>query len=427
MGRTWALLMFGLVGCGSSGSSDGGGGSSGEGGGTASAYPTVHWPSIHRDSRNSDFVDIDGARDLEPAFSADAGLVVAVMTVGPTGNLYATGGGGNCNLYAFDHQTGEMRWCTGEIGGGAISSSALSDTDGNLYVADEENMYSFNVIGVSRWKAPIDSAPLSSLFTPEGNLLFISNAGVVRVLDRATGEALIEPLELLPGYESMGLSGCLAGGSEDNCVVANTPAMNPETGALFLTFNRPGQMLGSILALQYTPGDPPTLDPNPLWEAQILVGGGGATPTLSVDGSRLYVTDASNDLYSVDTATGDVVWSVDIGFAPLGSPSVSPSGRIIPGPLGRLVAVQDRGDRGEILWDREDLPAVGVVAQAREVGYAYTLGTPGSIVAFDVETGDTLDEEPGNQNASIGVTLDSEGRVFTTSFNGGISAYAPAR
>ena len=59
---------------------------------------------------------------------------------------------------------------------------------------------------------------------------------------------------------------------------------------------------------------------------------------------------------------------------------------------------------------------------AGEVAYVVSQG----MVTLDVLTGETLDEDPAETDATIGITLASDGRVYTAGLTSGIFAFAPA-
>ena len=395
------------------------------GGSACDPYPQIHWPGIHRGPRNSDAIDSDGATRLEPLFTTPLrGVVGLAVTLGPTDTLYATTGrsfvGDPCHFYILDPFTGVVRGCTDALDERAVRSAPLSDAGGRVFIADGRFMHAFTPEGQLLWKSPIDSAPLSAQLTRSGRLIFISSAGIIYVLDRSTGEQILEPVVTVPGATGGDTGDCLRGGAGSGCVSANTLAIASDD-TFYFTLARGGAH-ADVVAMQLRADEtPPRIVP--LWASVgVLGGGGGASPTLSASEARLYLTDNAHQLIALEAASGEVAWRFDIGFAPAGSPSVSSSGRIVPAALGRLLAVQDDGPRGRLLWSRPDIVANGLVAQAGDVGYTVA---DGALLVFEADTGRTLQSLPGPRN-SVGVSLASDGRVYTVSLGGEIRGYGPA-
>lgn len=410
-----------------------------------SAYPATGWPVIHRDSRNSDASDTPGPDDVTPSFHVlGGGAVAAAATVGPEGNVYVGVGPGlgslaegACHLFAFDGKSGEPLWCSNRVNDRAVTSSPTIDRDGNVYMGDNRAMNSFTAAGVFRWSRPIEGFPLSSQFTPDGHLIFITHIAVIYVLERESGMPVIDPVRLLPGVsytpKPLDYLDCGDGSTQGACPCANTLSIDQETGAFYFTLTRPGDLSTRLVAMRYVAGRPPRIEP--LWENAALEGGSASSPNISADGSRLYVTDQANHLLALEAQTGDILWSYDLGFSPLGSSSSSSSGVIIPtGGFGApLLALLDTGDRADLLWVRRDLETRGITVQrGNDRAYA-AVASAGRrmgirLVVLDSRTGATLDEEPisGVEFATMGTSMSEDGRVYVPGFLSGLWAFAPA-
>jgi len=410
----------------------------------ASAYPSTGWPVIHRDSRNSDAMDTPGPDDVSPAFHVLARWPIgAGATVDPEGNVYVGVGlffgqarEEDCHLYAFDGDTGEQLWCSNLLNDRAVTSSPTIDRDGQVYIGDNRAMHSFTREGVVRWSRPIEGFPISSLFTPDGHLIFITHIGNIYVLRRDTGTPVIEPVVLLPevSYTPSPLDyvECLVGSSDSECYSANTLSMNPKTGAFYFTLTRPGDPTSRLMAMRYVQGSPPRIEP--LWETAALEGGSATSPDISPDGSRLYVNDQAEHLLAMDADTGEILWTYDLGFSPLGSPSTSRSGVIIPtGGFGAfLIALQDMGDHAALLWSRPEMGTRGITVQ-RGTDRAYVVGnTTGrffgvNLFVLDLQTGETLDEETvsATEFSTVGTTMSEAGHVYVPGLLGGMWGFSP--
>lgn len=400
---------------------------------TTSAY-APSWSAIHADGRNSDFAAVDGPRALEAAWRYRSdGLITVGPTSDPQGRVYLTDNGGSCHLQALDGASGELLWCSDELDLGGAISSALVDREGHLYVADSEALHAFDRDGALRWESPIVGVPLSSQLTPEGHVVLVTNIGQVHVVDRATGEKVVPPRELIPGRGftlAESLWPCARG--LPGCPSANTIAVHPDTGRIFLTWWEPGAPQASVRALDV---DVDAEDPDAAiadaWSNDALPNGSGSSPTLSADGTHLYVTDGVDSLHALDVGTGDVVWSYRIGWNADGSPSVSPDGLVMPAGAGATLAVADEGDRGVLAWRRDDLVNLGIATQAvGDVAYV-TLPREGrevDIAVVDTRDGTVLDRDPleGAALFTVGTTLMPDGTVLVPTFAGTLHAFRPA-
>ena len=331
-----------------------------------------------------------------------------------------------------DAATGETVWCSDEVGRLAVISSPLLDQDGRIYLADAEAMHAFDPDGALLWESPIVGVPLSAQFTPGGDVVFITNIGHIYVLDRTTGAPVVAPHEVVPGATfdpADGVMACAMGTAE--CPSANTPAIDLATGRFFFTFWEPGADAAGIRAVQITEGESPAI--SPLWTNDALPGGSASSPVLSDDGSRVYLNDNAGGLHALDAATGEPIWSLPIGYATGGSPSLSPDGLIMPagGGCAAVVAVADRGDRGEVAWRQEAWLNRGVSTQA-DGGRAYVTvnraDQQNDLVVVDTATGDELDREPlpGDAGFTVGTTLGPDGTVYVPTIRGQLFAFRPA-
>lgn len=387
------------------------------------------WSAVHADAANSDYHPHPGPGRLALAWSRRFG---GMINLGPTsddrGRLYVTTSGPGCRLHALDRATGETVWCSAAPDRLAVASSPLIDRDGVLYLGDGRAMHAFDPAGRSLWRTPITGVALWAQFTPAGDLLFVTHVGVVYLLDRETGATRAPPLFLVPDARfnpADGARACMRG--EPGCPAANTPAMDLRTGRFFFTFWAPGAARAGVRAMRVVGGPPGVV---PEWVNDALPGGSASSPTLSADGSRLYVTDNAGGLHALAAATGDILWSVDIGSATSGSVSVSPEGLIMPagGATAALMAVQDRGSFGEVIWRRSDLLNRGIAAQAQG-GLAYATVARGEgrldLVIVDARTGESLDTQalPGRPRLTVGTTLDRGGAVYAPTLTGDLHAF----
>lgn len=406
--------------------------------------PTAYaagWSAVHADAANTDYSPVEGADDLTPAWqrrfegSVRIGPLPWTINLGPTvgedGTVYLTSTTPGCHLQALDGATGETQWCSSEVGLMAVASSALLDRDGRLFVADGEAMHALDARGEVLWEVPIVGVPLSSQFTPEGRLIFITHIGNVHVLDRATGEAVLPTVELVPGATWDPASGVMAcaRGTED-CPAANTLAVDERNGRFTFTFWEPGEPQAGVRAMQYSEDPEPAV--TTLWTNDSLPGGSASSPVLSADGSRVYVNDNVDSVHALDAATGDAIWSFPIGFASGGSPSLSPEGVIMPAGGGEspLLALRDDGDSASLLWRHDAELNRGIATQAAGGRVYATVARDrfgNDLVVLDAATGAELDREPlpGTPVFTVGTTVGPDGTVYVPAVVGDLYAFTP--
>lgn len=411
---------------------------------TATATPTLPaaapaWSAVHADGANTDYLAVPGRDTLALVWerhfqgSIQIGPLPWTINLGPTitpdGQVYLTSTVTGCHLQAIDGATGETRWCAPGLDVFAVASSPLIDRDGRLFIADGTAMHALDADGTVLWSTPIVGVPFSAQFTAEGRVLFITHIGRIYVLDRDTGAAMLPPVELIPGATwdpSEGIFACAVGTAA--CPSANTPAIDAPSGRFYFTFWAPGAEQAGLRAMRYREEPVPAI--TDLWTNDTLPGGSASSPVLSPDGARVYVNDYVDAMHALDAVTGAGLWRVTIGFASGGSPSLSPAGIIMPagGGTSPLLAVRDHGDRGEIIWRRDDLLNRGIATQVAGDRVYATIGIGGGrndLVIVDALTGDEIDRQPipGISAFTVGTTVGLDGTVYVPSIVGGLYAY----
>lgn len=95
----------------------------------------------------------------------DACAVLSAVTIGPDGNLYVTTGKSNgySNLHAFD-RNGNPLWDSSALDSWAVSSSAVVDCDGDVYISDCDQFWSFHRDGSVKWVVLIPTSFATSAF-----------------------------------------------------------------------------------------------------------------------------------------------------------------------------------------------------------------------------------------------------------------------
>ncbi|WP_276374592.1 PQQ-binding-like beta-propeller repeat protein [Chryseolinea sp. H1M3-3] len=388
------------------------------------------WSAVHADARNSDYSNETGPGKVSLAWQKKFD---GTINLGPTsdakGHVYITTSADGCHLYSLDANTGEIIWCTDEVNQYAVASSALLDNEGRIFIADDSAMNAFSDTGTLLWKTPIIGFPLSAQFTQTGRLIFITHIGRIYVLDRETGETVMQPVSLIPNDSTLSdfdPIACMRG--SEKCPCANTLAFDLHSGRFFFTFWAPGTAQASLTAMVYAEDPVPSV--TALWTNQSLSGGSASSPDLSIDGSKVYVNDNDVSIHALDAGSGENIWSFNIGYEPGGSQSTSPKGLIIPagGKNAGLLAIRDKGTSAELLWRNDSLQNRGIVTQTAN-NLAYATVKVGQLkydlVIIDVRSGQELDREhlPGLPFFSVGITIGYDGTIYVPTFNGYLYAY----
>jgi len=406
------------------------------------------WSAVHADGANSDYspAAIADAPEMRWRRSFDGPLKAGALewtinlgaTVPDSGMLYLTTTVPGCHLQAIDTTTGATAWCSAEVNFQAVVSSPLIDSGGRLFLADGTAMRSFAPDGSVVWTTPIVGVPLSAQFTPAGNLFFITHVGIAYILDRASGDPVMAPFALVPGATwdgTTGLSACAQG--LPGCPSANTPAIDARNGRVFFTFWEPGAEQAGVRAMRIVE-DGPKVSLVPLWENSSLPGGSASSPTLSADGSRVYVTDNVDSVHALDAETGESIWKFAFGAKAGGSVSISPEG-VIMAAGGDLQAIEDVGDHAELLWKWDGVANHGIATQAAGNRAVATVAAGGrdvdpasryrnDLVVIDTRTGAELSRVPieGATVFSVGITIGPDGSIYVPFIQGDLLAFGPA-
>jgi outer membrane protein assembly factor BamB len=363
-------------------------------------YSPGGWSTLHRGPANRKLVPrapLGGAYSIWTALEGAA--VLTAPTMSPDGRtLYVASGkaAGYANLHAFDLD-GDLLWDSGawqDPGRGvdpcAILSSPIVDREGDIYLGDCNQLFAYRADGELKWVTSLpevqegdwvasERIPVNALttavFTKAGNVLGITNAGDVVVVDRASGRVLNAPMRLpghvpppspMPMPESVFGEGLvdpeirewswqlLFGGAMRS---ANTPAVEMGSGRVFVAATSTERGKGALYALDLdeTPGAVAveiafSTDMGP---------GSGSSPSLSPAGDRVYVSDEEGQFYGVDAGTGKVIWTL---------PTKAASAAAAVGANGDVFTLQANGpaliamtESGEYRWE-SDLAALAKAA-----------------------------------------------------------------
>jgi outer membrane protein assembly factor BamB len=417
-----ALLTAMLTGCGNTDS-------------WVEAKPADGWPAQYGDARNSSSSPTPGADELRLEWTRSVkGDLAAGVALGSGSYLAVnaqTAGGCSLMVWEFDNRA-RQRWCTRLVQGGATSSPLLDGFD-NLYIGQPGAMLSFPPTQWIRWRKPVIGMPTTPRILAPGQLLVVTHLGQVLVFDAHRGTVAGTPLDLVEGVDprdsERGLADCQP--ARPRCPVASAPAFAASTGIVVLGLWEPDADAPVLVGLRYRQGQTPQLSRE--WTSDAVGGGPLASPVLSADGSTVYVNGRDEHLWAIDSADGEAKWSVPLDYLAQTPPSVSPDGLIIAGggPGAKLTAVRDEGDRGEVVWTRDDVQPLSASSQSG-ADVAYTVARDGedgqALTVFDPADGRTVNRYPLPQATGwpVGVSVGHDRRVVTATSDGIVYGFAPA-
>ncbi len=398
------------------------------------AHPADGWPAQYGDAGNSSYTPTAGADGLVPDWRRSVkGDLAAQVAIGSSGYLAAnaqtTAG---CSLMVWESgNKGRQRWC-GRLWQGGGLSGPLFDGFDNLYVGQPGAILSFPTTQWIRWRAPVIGLPLTPRILAPDQLLVLTHLGQVQVFDAHRGTVVGTSMDLVAGVDptdsQRGLADCQLG--RPRCPVSAAPAFSPASNILVLGLWEPNAEAPIVVGLRYRPGQTPPLVRE--WTSTDVGGGPLASPVLSSDGKTAYLNGRDGRLWALDTANGKAKWSVALNYQPQTPPSVSPDGLIVAGggPDAKLVAVKDGGDRGEVVWKRDDVVPLSTSSRAG-ADVAYTVARDGengmTLLVFDPADGHTVNAYP-LRNATgfpVGVSIGHDRRVVTATSDGQVYAFAP--
>jgi outer membrane protein assembly factor BamB len=380
------------------------------------------WPTGHRDSSNTDFVPIElgTSFELEKRF-LQGHAIFWPPTIGLDGTSYVVTGAppGNSHLFAISPD-GEVLWSAkpqeslADLDSFAIMNAPTIDAEGDLYVGDRDQLWAFKPNGDVKWVVDLKQYGVEWGFmtvvlsrqryvggvTTDGKVLFFwSHDGELAMpaleLPGGPGPApedeapeflwkdLMDPdlvpflFNLIQGWE---------------LEVANTPALHPETGRLYITAAGATPDIGVLYGIDIT-DDALTI----AFQAP-MGGGSGTSPAISHDGKSVYAVDEFGRMIAIDAHTGKRLWQSNEGGGGSASPSIGPDETIYtPFQDGITAYTKD----GQVRWEKsystlckERLPEPGGV-------WNYVLSEP---VAF-VDSILTVGKRRGWMNVVCGYHL----------------------
>jgi len=149
-------------------------------------------------------------------------------------------------------------------------------------------------------------------------------------------------------------------------------------------------------------------------------GGTASTPAISPDGKRVYIADAFNTIYAIDTVSGERIWSLDVENKVAGSINVSAdNGELYVNTRTKIKKVFDRGDHAELGWTanlnmyetgflQTNMKGLGAEIAANGIAFTGAAGVVAGKQKFPLQLGaGIIDKETGEVKYFAGGAEDS--------------------
>jgi len=345
------------------------------------------WPAGHRDSGNTDFVPIElGASFAMKKHLLEGHPIFFPPTIGLDETSYVTTGAprGESHLFAISAD-GEVLWSAKpqesleDLDSFAIMNAPTIDAEGDLYVGDRDQLWAFEPDGDVKWVVDlkqygVDWGFMSVMLSRQRYVGGVTTNGKVLFFWSHDGKLAMPPLDL-PGAAGPPaadeppeflwkdlmdpdlipfLFNLIQGWELE---VANTPAIHPETGRLYITAAGAAAGTGVLYGIDIT-DDALTI----AFQAP-MGGGSGTSPAISHDGTQVYAVDEAGRMIAIDAHTGRRLWQSKEGGGGSASPSVGHDETIYTPFQEQITAYTKDGD---MKWTlsysaicRERLPAPG--------------------------------------------------------------------
>ncbi|MGB5813391.1 MAG: PQQ-binding-like beta-propeller repeat protein [Polyangiales bacterium] len=331
------------------------------------------WPAGHRDSGNTDYVPTSLRSEYElHAHLLRGHPIFWPPTIGVDGISYVVTGSppGESHLFALSPE-GEVLWSAppqeslADLDSFAIMNAPTIDDAGDLYVGDRNQLWAFRPNGEVKWVVDlepygVDWGFMTVMLSRQNYVGGVTTNGKVLFFTSHDGELAAPPLDLPggagPPAEDEPPDGLWKGLMDPTLIpflfnliqgweleVANTPALHPETGRLYITAAGKSPDTGVLYGIDITDD---TL--SIAFEAP-MGGGSGTSPAISQDGNSVYAVDEWGRMISIDAHTGRRNWQSEQGGGGSASPSVGADETIYTPFQDRITAyAQD----GAVRWQR---------------------------------------------------------------------------
>lgn len=370
-------------------------------------YGQTGWPTAHRDSRNSDYAPFVLPSSYQIKWNAldrQGEIPGSATFFGPSqgidGGLWQHSGRGTgfSHFHKIDPANGDILFETPPWAGSClnfnecldqdlstpdnavVAQAPLVDVDGNVYIADFDQYWSFDKDGGLRWVVhfndlitpigEVTSSFISSIISKEGYVGGITADCHLVLLNRADGTLAVPVLVLPCGpttpnnpalfslnfmwysdgevyfpFRQLILEGLFGEGPPN----VNTPSVDPQTGRIFFVHRDAvdPDNHDAVTAIDLVDDGAGGKEAVIAWTSQ-LGPNSGASVAISPDGSEVYTVDGNSTIWGFDAQTGDAIFSTGGLGQAAASPTVGPDGFVYA--AGTEVLVSLNPDDGSIRW-----------------------------------------------------------------------------
>lgn len=379
------------------------------------ARPVAFGRALHTDIHGSDEVATVLAPMFEPAWTVETHMFVAEGPVfDSTGNIYFSPAfsAEPVLVVSLEPKSGQRRWAIAGESAGAGTPLILDDEvsgEERVYVVTSHRAVALDTGGNILWDTPVQSASDlnagvdhdkdeaghhcygTNYHQQTHSLVAVMGNGQIVVLDPETGLSKLSEAFVLPGAPTavtnfelpagiskranldvahMSVNGdvsadpvsaVLHAAAGELQKVTNFFSIDSNSGRLWVASTLPDAQDGNVdgysdYAALYGL-DLIEVDGKLRLKIAVVVevaGGTASTPAISADGKRVYIADAFDSVYAIDSSDGRKIWSLNIGEKVAGSINVAAdNGELYANTRTQILKLLDRGDSAELVWRAE--------------------------------------------------------------------------
>lgn len=370
------------------------------------ARPVTFGRALHTDLHGSDEIATAIAPMFELDWTAETTMFIAEGPVFDSrGNVYFSPlfPPEDVLLISLDGKTGERRWVlSGDELGGAGTPLVLEDADTGeelVYTVTYERAVATDIAGNIVWDVHLDAPQMdehdnrrhcygANYHIQSNSIIGVMGDGHIQVLDRASGASRLATPFVMPGAptavtnfalpasvaaaanrdiahmyppemaDQSPVEAVLHGAAGELQQVTNFFSIDSNSGRIWVASTLPDEADGVVDGWAGLAGlyGLELVREGELYRLEVAVvadvpGGTASTPAISADGGRVYVADAYDSVYAIDTTSGEHIWSFNVGDKVTGSLDVAAdNGEVYANTRTGILQLLDRGDHAELGW-----------------------------------------------------------------------------
>jgi len=420
--------------------------------------------ALHTDTHGSDEISTVIAPAFEVDWTTEKDMFI---TEGPVfdsaGNIYFCPilNGDDALLVSIEPEKGQRRWSIEGFSWGCGTPYVVIDPETGediLYLGTYDRAIAVKTNGEVIWDVPTGLPKLErdamepnkhsfgmNYLAKYDAMIASMGDGSVYVLDRKTGQSLLDKPFVMPGAKApvnnfslpdavakaanedaihmFGgvdkdrdiISAVLHGAAGEKQKVTNFFSIDSNSGRIWIAATLPDEADGikdgwsesaALYGLDLLKTDQGySFNINSVTE---VPGGTASTPTVSADGKRIYIANAFDTVYAVNADNGEVIWSFNVGNKVTGSLVVAADNReVYANTKTDIVKLFDRGDHAEKAWVanldmfepglfQTNFNALGAELAANGIAFTATVGVLVGKMKFPFKVGaGFIDRETG--------------------------------